>query len=152
MDNRTILLHFFKKSFSYINHQTLFSCFLQDKKTCNNWNYSFECNSSFFYISLLFSHIYFVLFQEFLSSEESFDFLIFFDLLEVLIFEFLSYFFAVFEIFWKKNFVGHCMFRQWLLYQIVTQIEVIQKQILQLCNFLINLRFYKIILVYLTNM
>ena len=30
-------------------------------------------------------------------------------------------------------------------------IEVIQEQIMQLCSFLINLRFYKIIFVYFTN-
>ena len=29
---------FFKKQFSYMNHQTLFSPFLQDKNVCNNWN------------------------------------------------------------------------------------------------------------------
>ena len=59
-------------------------------------DYSFECNSFFSYISLLFSHIYFVLFQKNLSSELS-DSLIFFDLSEVLISKFLSYFFAISE-------------------------------------------------------
>ena len=34
---KKIILWFFK-FFSYMNHQTLFSHFLQDKKTCNNWN------------------------------------------------------------------------------------------------------------------
>ena len=86
-----------------MNHQTLFSHFLQDIKVYNNWNYSFECNSSFFYISLLFSHIYFVLFQQFLGSESS-DSLIFFGLSEVLIFEFLSYFFAASKIVWQIFF------------------------------------------------
>ena len=86
-----------------MNHQTLFSHFLLDKKACNNWNYSFECNPSFSYISQLFSHIYFVLFQYFLNSESS-DFLIFFGLSEVLISEFLSYFFAVSEIVWQIFF------------------------------------------------
>ena len=38
-----------------------------------------------------------------------------------------------------------------VIYQIVTQIEDIQKQIMQWCSFLIYLRFYKIILIYLTN-
>ena len=38
-----------------------------------------------------------------------------------------------------------------IIHQIVTQIEVIQEQIMQWYNFLINLRFYKIILIYLTN-
>ena len=47
-------------------------------------DYSFECNLSFFYIFLLFSYIYFVLFQSFLSNESS-DFLIFFSLSEILI-------------------------------------------------------------------
>ena len=51
----------FKKKFLYINHQTLFNHFLIDKKACNNWNYSFKYNTSFFYIYLFFSHIYFVL-------------------------------------------------------------------------------------------
>ena len=84
-------------------------------------DYSFECNSSFSYISLLFDHIYI---QSFLSSESS-DSLIF--------------------------LVSNCTFKQWLLHQIVIQIEVIQEQIMQWCSFSSNLRFYKIILVYLTN-
>ena len=36
-------------------------------------------------------------------------------------------------------------------YQIVTQIEFIQEEIMQWYSFLINLKFYKIILVYFTN-
>ena len=34
-----VFLIFFKKQFSYMNHQTLFSHFLQNKKVCNNWNF-----------------------------------------------------------------------------------------------------------------
>ena len=53
----------------------------------------FKCNTSFSYISLLFSHTYFVLFQQFLSSESS-DSLIIFGPSEVLISKILSYFFC----------------------------------------------------------
>ena len=37
---KKFILWFFK-FFSYMNHQNLFSRFLQDKKTCNNWNLRF---------------------------------------------------------------------------------------------------------------
>ena len=60
---------------------------------------------------------------------------------------FKLFFFQYLKLF-DNFFVSHCTFKQWLLHQIVTQIEVIQEQIMQWCSFLINLRFYKIILVY----
>ena len=86
-------------------------------------DYSFECNPIFSYIFLFFSHIYFVLFQLFLSRE-SFDSLIFFSLSKVLISDFLIYFLQYLKLS-NKFFVSHCMFKQWLIHQVVTQIEVI---------------------------
>ena len=133
-----------------MNHQTLFNHFLQDKKACNNWNYSFECNLSFSYISLFFSHIYIYIFFPINSKQWIiwfFNIFWSFRNFNIWIFEL---FFAVSETVWQI-FVSHCTFKQWLLHQIVTQIEFIQEQIMQWCSFLINLRFYKVILVHLTN-
>ena len=130
-----------------MNHQTLLSHFLQDKKACVNWNYSFECNPSFSYISLFFNHIYiYIYFVSIISKQWIIWFFNFFGLSEILIFEFLSFFFSVSEIS-DKFCVSHCTFKQWLLHQTVIQIEIIQEQIMQWCSFLINLRFYKIILI-----
>ena len=96
-------------------------------------NYSFECNTSFFYISLLCVCIY-ILFC-----------LIFFSLLKVLISDFfLVIFFEIFEATKKFLFfiVSHCTFKQWLLHWIIIKIEVKHDKFMQWCNFIINLRFY----------
>ena len=84
---------------------------------------------SLIFLYCLIIYILFLFFSIILSSESS-NSLIFFSLSEILISEFLSFFLQYLKLS-DKFFVNNCMFKQYILHQIVTQIEVIQEQIMQ---------------------